>query len=79
MSLHRQITKTVMQYSATEARGDTARRQQIIAAMLSGMTLTARYLAANEGGDITPQLFEKVATDVGQELGFEFGAMKPVE
>lgn len=38
-------------------------------AMLSGMSLTAHFLSANDGHpDITPQAFEKAALEVGREL-----------
>lgn len=38
-------------------------------AMLSGMSLTSHFFAANEGhAEITPQAFEKAALEVGAEM-----------
>ncbi len=46
-----------------------AMRITIKQAMLSGMSLTSHFFAANDGHkDITPQAFEKAALEVGMEM-----------
>lgn len=75
-----QVKTAVEQYAATcmAAAGEkdikvSKTMQEAMAltvkqAMLSGMSLTAHFLAANEGHpQITPQAFEKAVLEVGKE------------
>ena len=67
--------KTQILDAITRYCGDDA---EAAASMLSGMSLTATFLAKLDGDKvITPQVVASVVAEVGSKLGFQIGRLKP--
>ena len=65
--LKKQIQDAVERYPGTDPK----------AAMLSGISLAAGYLAKVEGGPIYPQLVASAVAEVSQSLGYEMTRLPP--
>lgn len=73
MILSKQIVAAANKYALAEAKTD-GEKDRLRAAVLSGVSLTARYLTATDG-ETTPQDIERAVAEAGAELGFETGKL----
>ncbi len=83
MPLTQQILDAAQKFARTEAaklglsRQREARvRDAIAAGLVSGCSLAAHYLVANDGNAaVTPQILERAAEEVGKSLGLIKGKL----
>lgn len=77
--LHEQIHDTVLNYieHTVPTHESSEHRQQIAAALISGMSLAARFISMNDGHpEATSQNLEKATAQVAIGMGLQLDQLK---